>query len=515
MAMPLGAELAPRLLFRPGDVAGAPASVIPAWAADLRLDELAHGLGPGGDGVERLAVLLDPLGSVDAVRFRQEVFRDLEDPGLGDALRALAEALAAVRATLDRAARMRHAAERDRWILDAIERHDAAVLNLAAALGRGRVASRGLTAVRDHLAATVAEPGFLRRRAEAAAALEALDGVAFRLRIGRQRVVVGEVRDEPDLASEIRATFERFREAEPAPSRVDVFDTLDMNPLEAQVLARVARLAPEPFARLAATAAAHRRVIDPWIATVADDAAWYLAVLDLLAPLRAAGLPCGYPIVVEDGRLVADGLFDLVLARRLVAGGSEVARSGVELEPGERLVVVTGPSRGGRTSFARAVGQLHVLAAAGCPVPAASATVPLVDAVRTVFDRPERLDDPGGRLRVELRRIRAMLDATTPRTLVVANEPFASTTAEDALDLARRLATAAQARGARVVAVTFLEELAADPAAVSIAAVVDPSDPTARTYRFERRPADGLAHAQALAARHGLGAAAIQARMRR
>ena len=447
--------------------------------------------------------------------YRQEVFRDLQGDVVGGALRRFGGTLEEVRSTLERAGRMRHPAERDRWILDALERHDDAVEALVATLATAPVHSRGLTAVRDHLVALTGSGAFLRRRSEVAAARTALESVVFRLRIGQQRVAVSRVRDEPDLAEDIRATFARIREDDPAPVRVDLFSTLDMNPLEAQVLTRIVRLAPEPFARLATTVGAHQPVIEPSLARIAEDAAWYLAVLDLLAPLRAAGLDCGYPEVTEDGSVAAAGLFDLSLARRLIADGREVVRSDVSLGPRERQVVVTGPSQGGRTSFARAIGQLHVLAAAGCPVPAASASVPLVDGVRTVFDRPERLDDPGGRLRGELRQIRRLLDATTPSTLILANEAFASTTAEDALALSRRLLDAVAERGARAVAVTFLDELAEDPRSVSVAASVNRTDPTSRTYRFERRPADGLAHAQTLAAQYGLGADAVRARIAR
>ena len=492
-----------------------PPSGVPAWAVDLRLDELAPLLGGGAVGVGRLAILLQPLQSPDAVAFRQDVFRDLSQAAVGGAFRAFGDALADIGATLDRTARMRHPAERDRWALDAIERHDAAVLALDAALGAGPIASRGVAAVRDHLSAMTASAAFVHRRADVAAARAALDGVAYRLRIGQARVVVSRVRDEPDLAAEIRTTFGRIRDGEPAPLRVDTFDTLDMNPLEAEVLARVVRLAPEPFARLAATVASHQPVIDPSLAAIAADAAWFLAVLDLFAPLRDAGVDWAFPSVGADGALAADGLCELALARRLVAVGEPIARSNVRLAAEERLAVVTGPSQGGRTTFARAIGQLHVLAAAGCPVPASSAAVPLVDGVRTVFDRPERLDDPGGRLRGELRQVRAMLAATNARTLVVANEPFASTTADDALALARRLLEAVADRGARAVVVTFLEELASAPGAVSIAAAIDPDDPAGRTFRFERRPADGLAHAQALAAKYGLGAAAVRSRLSR
>ena len=410
---------------------------------------------------------------------------------------------------------MRHSSERDRWVLDAIERHDDALEAFDRALAEAPLRSRGLLGVREHVASLVAAPAFRARRAETAATRAAREEVAVRLWIGQQRIVVSRVRDEPDLAGEIRAAFAPIREGEPAPLPVDTFSTLDMNPLEAQILARVVRLAPEPFARLASVVAAWQPVINPTLAVIAEDAAWFLAVLDLLAPLRAAGLDVSYPDIATDGRLAAAGLFDLALARRLVGAGRPVVRSDIALASHERRVTVTGPSQGGRTSYARAIGQLHVLAAAGCPVSAASAVVPLANAVATVFDRPERLDDPGGRLRTELRRLRILLDGTTPSTLAIANEAFASTTAEDALALSRRLLDAIGERGARVVAVTFIEELAADEGTVSIAATVDADDPTARTYRFERGPADGLAHAQILAAHYGLGAGAVRARIAR
>ena len=116
--------------------------------------------------------------------FRQEVFRDLEDPVAGGAFRRLGEALAEVRTTLERAGRMRHPAERDRWVLDAIERHDDALESLARALVGAPLASRGLLAVREHIAALAAAPAFRSRRVAAAATRAALEEVAVRLQIG-------------------------------------------------------------------------------------------------------------------------------------------------------------------------------------------------------------------------------------------------------------------------------------------------------------------------------------------
>jgi hypothetical protein len=507
-------EPAPRLLYRPGDAVPARAAAVPSWAADLRLDELVPALGHGDVGRGRLAVLLTPLPDEDAVAYRQEVFADVERPALAEALQRFAESLAAMRADLDRSRRMRHLAERDRWVLHALEAQDAAVEDLAADLRRLAPASRALHRVGAYLDAMIGAPAFTERRAAVADALAALGSIAFRLRIGEHRVVVSAARDEPDLAASIRATFARLRDGEPEPLPVDRFESIDMSPLEADVLERVARLFPEPFERLARTVTAHGEAFDPALAQLADDGMWYVAVLEALRASAAAGARLAYPVIASDGRLDIRGIADLLVARRLLVDGRHVDTSDLRLAPGERVAIITGPSQGGRTSFARAVGQVHVLAAAGCPVPAVSVTVPLIDQVQTVFDQTERLDDPGGRLRTELRRIRAMLDAADARTLVIANEPFASTTASDALALARRLLARLAERGARVVAVTFLEELADDAAAVSVASVPAADDPRSRTYRFERRPADGLAHAHLLAGQYGLGAAAVEARIR-
>ena len=178
--------------------------------------------------------------------------------------------------------------------------------------------------------------------------------------------------------------------------------------------------------------------------------------------------------------------------------------------------MISGPNQGGKTTFARTIGQLHHLARIGVPVPGERLRLPLVDRVFTHFERLEQVEDLASKLEDDLRRIHAILEEATSASILIMNESFSSTTVGDQLFIGQRVLRQIVGLGLLCVVVTFLTELVElDPAIVSMVSTIDPDDAARRTFEIVRRPADGLAYALAIAEKHRLTYPALTTRLAR
>lgn len=449
------------------------------------------------------------LQTVDEVQFRHAVFRGLENGELRAATDSFLKGMAACRHQDARSEKAKHPYQADFLHLSAatnyVEVVGAFQSALTTILPALKLESQGWTQLSTYLAEYCSAPAFTALARETLEVQKDFTDLQINILIRGGKVTVAQTDSEEDLAQSVLETFERFQqrgatEPDPVPSKPK-FDQV-----QAWILARAALLHPEPFARLKSFRRATDLYRDRVLDRFTEEVRFYLAYLDYVAPLRQAGLSLCYPKVSADTKdFRVSGGWDLSLAAQRVAGGKPVVTNDVSLAGDERILVISGPNQGGKTTAARMFGQVHHLAALGCPVPGNESRVFLCDHVFTAFEREENLDSLESRLSGEVKHLHNLFAEATSATVFVINEPFGSTSLHDAQILTRDLFGRISDLDSLAVCVTFIDELSRlSNKTVSMVSAVDPKTPALRTFRIERRVADGQAHAHALAAKHGL-----------
>ncbi len=453
----------------------------------------------------------------ETVRFRQEVMKDLERDALMAQIKSFAAKMRAARRYSALAEKLDFAHHRRGWVLEAALVYGEAVTALAHDLAEAPLESRGLLAFREWVQHYAEAPAFRSLVTEAREVKRALSALSYCVIVGGGKFKVKRYEGESDYSVEIERVFEKFRQGEVESYLRELPERSGMSHVEAKILESVARLHPEPFLALERFCARHGHFLDETLQSFDREIQFYVAVLDFIAELKRGGLPFCYPRVSQTDKAVsARDSFDLALACTAREDGTAIVLNDFFLHGPERLIVVTGPNQGGKTTFARMFGQIHYLGSLGCPVPGREARLVLCDRIFTHFERAEDIRNLRGKLEDDLVRIREMLSRSTPGSLFILNEIFASTTLKDEIRLSREIMARLIALDVIGVWVTFLDELASfGEKTVSMVAAVDPVNPTVRTYKVVRKPADGLAYARSLAHQHRLTYEQIQERILR
>lgn len=382
----------------------------------------------------------------------------------------------------------------------------AAFLKLYEELQGQKLSSKGMLAFRAYLCQYLSSEAFQRLQGEVIRLQETLDSFRLRFQYENERVYVellagaknGKVQKAADangtaehITTETYDTFLRKSFPDRKRTMRSPFEiSMDVSELEQEILRILQKNRPDFFQDIKKFRGEFENYPDETLMRFVEEIEFYLSFYCFEKHMQERGYEFCAPESGENVQMKAYGLYDLALACTI----RRVVPNDMSYLEGERFFVLTGPNQGGKTTFARSLGQLVYFTKMGLDVPAKAATVPYFSDILTHFSVEESVETGRGKLKEELVRLQPMMDVACKNAFVIINELFTTAANYDACIMGKRVLQHFLASESQGIYVTHLKELA-EPAEgiVSLRAMLDGNGK--QSFEILRSPAVESANA--------------------
>ena len=240
---------------------------------------------------------------------------------------------------------------------------------------------------------------------------------------------------------------------------------------------------------------------------------------ELCRRLRERGYPLTDPTLlpIAEKAFSAEGLYNPDVAMRI---DDEVVDNDFTFDENGRILILTGPNRGGKSVITCAVGLCQAMCQLGLPVPARKAAISPVTGIFTHFPTGAEDTLDKGRLGEECARLREIFDAADGNSLILLDESLSSTGAYEASFIAAEILSAFAVLGTRVLFSTHLHELGGEvdeinrrslaEGGVRVDTLVAGIEEGRRSFKIYRKKPDGKSYARDIAERYGLSFEALK-----
>lgn len=216
----------------------------------------------------------------------------------------------------------------------------------------------------------------------------------------------------------------------------------------------------------------------------------------------------------EKRQMQAVGLYNMKLAQSFMEKNERsdgIVGNDLDFDAEHRIYILTGANRGGKTTITQAVGMAFLLAQGGIYVPAGSFAFSPADNIFTHYPADENQTMDLGRLGEESKRFREIFIQATPRSLLLLNESFSTTSFEEGFFIARDVVRILLKMGVRTIFNTHMHKLAREVDRLNeesseskAASLITETEDGKRSYRLRVAPPEGLSYAHDIAEKYGV-----------
>lgn len=456
------------------------------------------------------------LKDVDTIYYRQEILKDLENPDILKEIKEFSFKTGLLKKTMDNLrAILQTKGKNDSnyltygLILEAAKTYTDAILDLTSNWEALPFKSRGFISLKEYLKNYSLSQSFKELVADVKELRDAFDNIHYTMEIKGGQMKISKYSGESSLTDDINNLFSRFYVESNRNYAQKITKGLYERRIEILLVNSLAKIYKDEYKMLEAFCKKHENFDDDVLLRFSKEVQFYLGWIESLKYMVEDKLPFCYPKIIKNKQIEIDNLFDIALAENKL---SKTVLNSVKLKNKEHILVITGPNQGGKTTFSRAIGQIHYLATLGLSVPGTRAEVPLIDGVLTHFEKEETIETLNGKLMDELERLQVLRKQATSNSLLIINEIFASTTSDDAKELGGLMMKWLSELGVFAIVVTFLDELATfGDEVLSLMTTVDENHN--RIYKIIPKQPDGNAYASDIQQKYSLTLSDIERRL--
>lgn len=412
--------------------------------------------------------------------YRRRVYKDIKGLGLYSAFKGFAERMTGAEKAAQNRTDCVQPLQKAAWNIYCAVEYTESVCDLKDALmaQRAGICSEGVGKLADLLAEYTSAEEFIKLKQESEKLMDRMSSYRVRMTYENNRVVVESFESSGETAE--YEQFLRFFNTEKIKDFINPFDhTIEHAMLERSVLSRFVKKEPEFFTEVENFEKQYPEYILPELSKMKNEVQFYLSFCKFQMKMEEKGLTFCFPTSDNEKQVNASGLYDLALAcanmdRTLSNDGDYVVPNDFYLEDNENFFVLTGPNQGGKTTFARSLGQLVYFTKMGLAAPAQSANIHYYNDLLTHFSVEESVETGRGKLKEELIRLSPMMEEKYVNSFVIINELFTTAASYDACIMGKNVLRHFIKQKCHGIYVTHLHDLCnADESVTGICAMLD------------------------------------------